>query len=85
MINPHFSGKAGEYVFDYDALMAFADSHGASYRSAQPFPHVVVDDFVSDDISQRLQAGFPPADLSLQDRDNTSFVDEDTQRIPAQK
>lgn len=85
MINPQFSGKSGEYVFDYDALMAFAESHGAGYRAAQPFPHIVVDDFVSDAISQQLQAGFPPADPALQERDNTSFVDEDTQRIPAQK
>ncbi|HNI38597.1 MAG TPA: hypothetical protein PKZ68_09900, partial [Pseudomonadales bacterium] len=85
MINPQFSGKSGEYVFDYDALMAFAESHSAGYRAAQPFPHIVVDDFVSEGISQQLQAGFPPADPALQERDNTSFVDEDTQRIPAQK
>ncbi|MEZ5539531.1 MAG: 2OG-Fe(II) oxygenase [Pseudomonadales bacterium] len=85
VINPHFSGLAGDYVFDYDALNALAEREAPHYRQAQPFPHIVLDDFVSEAISQRLQAGFPPADPTLQERDNTSFVDEDTQRIPAQK
>jgi Rps23 Pro-64 3,4-dihydroxylase Tpa1-like proline 4-hydroxylase len=85
MINPQFKGLAGEYVFDYDALNALAEREAAAYKAAMPFPHIVIDDFVTDEIEQRLQNGFPPADPTLQERDNTAFVDEDTRKLPAQK
>jgi Rps23 Pro-64 3,4-dihydroxylase Tpa1-like proline 4-hydroxylase len=85
MINPTFTGRAGEYVFDYDALNALAEREALHYKTAMPFQHIVVDDFVTDAIAQQLQAGFPPADPALQERDNTAFVDEDTKKLPAQK
>lgn len=84
-INNGFTDRAGDYVFDYDALDELATREAATYKSALPFPHTVVDNFVTDDIEQRLQSGFPPADPNLQERDNTAFVDEDTRRVPAQK
>lgn len=85
MINPEFKGLAGEYLFDYDALNAFAEREAAAYKAAMPFPHIVIDDFVTDEIEKRLQKCFPPPDPSLQERDNTAFVDEDTRKLPAQK
>mgnify|MGYP000844740081 FL=1 len=85
MINLQFKGLAGEYVFDYSALNALAEHEAPAYKAATPFPHIVIDDFVTDEIEQRLQSGFPPADPTLQERDNTAFVDEDTKRLPAQK
>ncbi len=84
MINSQFTGLAGEYVFDYDALMDFAVRKAPGYRAAQPFPHIVIDDFVTDDIEQLLQAGFPPANPDLQARDNTDYVDRETRQLPAQ-
>ena len=83
-INPDYQGRAGEYVFGHDALMEFAVRKAPGYRAAQPFPHIVIDDFVTDAISQQLQAGFPPADPDLQARDNTDYVDRENKRLPAQ-
>jgi hypothetical protein len=83
-INPEFSGLAGEYVFNHEALMDFAVKKAPGYRAAQPFPHISIDDFVTDAIEQKLQAGFPPADPDLQARDNTDYVDRENKRLPAQ-
>lgn len=84
-INTGFRDRAGDYLFDYDALNQLAEREATHYKTAQPFPHIVVDDFVTDDVALRLQAGFPPPDPALQERDNTAFVDEDTKKVPAQK
>ena len=85
MINPTFTGRAGEYIFDYAALNTLAEREAPAYKTAMPFQHIVIDDFVSDAIARQLQDGFPPADPALQERDNTAFVDEDTRKLPAQK
>lgn len=85
MINNNFNGQAGEYIFDYDALDAFASQHSAAYKDASPYPHIVIDDFLPHALCRKLQAGFPPPDPSLQERDNTAFVDEETKKLPAQK
>ena len=37
-----------------------ADSLGQAFRSAEPFPHVVIDRFFADDFAGRLMRDFPP-------------------------
>ena len=43
----------GTFFFDSDRLMKIADDCSESYRVAQPFPHVVIDDFVPDEVLRR--------------------------------
>jgi hypothetical protein len=43
-----------------DELLALADRHAAAYRSADPFPHVVLDDVLDPDSLRRVAAEMPP-------------------------
>src|SRR5690348_4842861 len=35
-----------EILLDFDTLMADAERRSSDYRSASPFPHIVIDDFL---------------------------------------
>lgn len=47
------------YAFDPDTLDCFANLHVADFSRAQPYPHVVMDDFLRPEVAQRLGAEFP--------------------------
>lgn len=50
------------YSFDAERLIEVATTFGNSYRSAEPFQHVVVDDFCPDPgLLDQVFAEFPPA------------------------
>ena len=46
-------------LFDEDRLQSLAARHREEYATASPFPHVVIDDFLTTDICDRLLAEFP--------------------------
>lgn len=46
-------------VFDQARLMAFADAHAAAYAAAEPFPHIVIDDFLNIEFVRYLLERFP--------------------------
>jgi len=47
------------HVFDYPRLMQFAQTHAGAYAAAAPFPHIVIDEFLSDDFVRFVCARFP--------------------------
>lgn len=51
-------------ILDYDALQGRLKSDGAEFRRAQPYPHIVIDDFLSPKSADALLAEFgaPPRD-----------------------
>lgn len=50
------------FLFDPDELDRLAASRAAAYRSARPFPHIVLDDFLPDAVFAELVASFPGPD-----------------------
>lgn len=85
MTLPHAlqQNERGSFLFDYEKLMAFAENHHKTYKSGDPFPHIAIDDFVSDDIINELLKGLPTPDPHRQTRDNSSYVDHQG-KLPAQ-
>jgi len=49
-------------LFSEDTWLPLAANHADAYQSADPFPHVVLDDFLPDDVAQQLVAEFPGPD-----------------------
>src|SRR3954447_2835154 len=47
------------FHFDRDQLAAVAESKREAYASAQPFPHIVIDDFLPDGVLDAVLAEFP--------------------------
>lgn len=47
------------FVFDDDALQGLARQYQTEFAQAQPFPHLVVDDFLPTTVADRLLADFP--------------------------
>ena len=76
--------ERGTFLFDYEKLMAFAEQQHAAYKQAQPFPYIAIDNFITDDILEELLKGIPAPDPARQTRNNTAYVDEDTETLPAQ-
>ena len=59
------------YVFDLDRLSDIARERSREYRDAEPYPHVVIDDFLPIDDARALTAAFPNADdATMWDRYN---------------
>jgi len=50
------------FFFDAEYLNRLAAAHAAAYRSARPFPHIVLDDFLPEAIAHALAAEFPKRD-----------------------
>lgn len=50
------------YVFDTERLMRLADARAQEFRSADPYPHIVVDDFLSATAARKLADVFPGPD-----------------------
>ena len=79
------------FFFEPDALEPLARVHRDAYRSAEPFPHVVLDDFLPAEALDRIVAEFPSANAAqddpawrryqrAQERDKYQLSDE--RRIP---
>ena len=47
------------FFFDPEHLSRLATSHARAYREARPFPHVVLDGFLPEDVAGALVAEFP--------------------------
>lgn len=47
------------FFFDTQKLKTLADRHRDTYRNAQPFPHIVIDDFLPQDVGDLLYKEFP--------------------------
>jgi hypothetical protein len=50
------------FFFDSEHLTKLAATHAAAYREARPFPHVVLDGFLPDEVARALVDEFPPRD-----------------------
>ncbi len=48
-----------EDIIDYDKLAAEVDVMAGRFREAQPFPHIVIDNFLPQEFISRLNANFP--------------------------
>lgn len=46
-------------LIDYDRLMQKSDEMSAQFRDAEPFSHIVIDDFLPPDFIAKLNANFP--------------------------
>jgi len=46
-------------IIDYDRLLAESDAMADAFANADPFPHIVIDDFLSADYISALNASFP--------------------------
>ena len=46
-------------IIDYDRLHAESDDMAKSFGHAQPFSHIVIDDFISPEFTERLNREFP--------------------------
>jgi hypothetical protein len=51
--------EAIRLLFTDERFQELAKHHGASYGSAEPFPHTVIDDFLPLDLANRLLEEFP--------------------------
>lgn len=56
--------------FDPEAWTAFAKVHAHEYRAAFPFPHIVLDDFFSNQVLEEVLAEFPVPEDSAWTRFN---------------
>ncbi|GGA76733.1 hypothetical protein GCM10011521_13740 [Arenimonas soli] len=54
-----------QFIFDTPRLMALAETESQAYRSAQPFPHRVVENFLRADAARALADAIPAADSGL--------------------
>jgi Rps23 Pro-64 3,4-dihydroxylase Tpa1-like proline 4-hydroxylase len=49
-------------LFDTDHYRQLGQHHAAAYASAEPFPHIAIDDFLPTEILEQLLTEFPSAD-----------------------
>jgi hypothetical protein len=54
--------KPKAFQFDRERLLPLADAKREAYASAQPFPHVVIDDFLPEDVLEPVLGEFPTPD-----------------------
>lgn len=45
-------------ILDYERLAKQADQYREQYRQADPYPHVVIDDFINEDIAEGVRSEF---------------------------
>lgn len=60
MTSPATSATA-TFRFDRDELLPLADSRREEYASARPYPHVVMDDFLPEEVLDEVLGEFPSA------------------------
>ncbi|MGA2564827.1 MAG: 2OG-Fe(II) oxygenase [Steroidobacteraceae bacterium] len=54
----------GGLALDPAAARAFGEKFSSKYRLAQPFPHIVIDDFLPTDVIERVAKSFPEQALA---------------------
>ncbi len=73
------------FSFDPVGLEAMAGELGAGYRQAEPFPHLVIDDFLPRSVIDEVKAEFPqPGDMEWQrfsTRQERKLASDDTSRM----
>ncbi len=52
----------GALAFDHCALLQLAESRGVEFRTAEPFPHIVIDGFLPESVIRLLIDEFPAPD-----------------------
>lgn len=58
-------------IFDDPRYARLALDKATTYQTADPFPHIVIDDFLPEDLARRLSAYFPgPDGIEWVERDN---------------
>ena len=50
----------GKVLFDYERLGTIVSDSAVAYRTARPFPHIVIDDFLPTAVVEHLFERFPP-------------------------
>lgn len=55
-------GQLELFTFDLDYLLGLARQNQASYRSADPFPHIVIDNFLPLSVAEAILRQFPGPD-----------------------
>jgi hypothetical protein len=73
----HMKPIGGYLTLDSDECRKLGRSLGAQYQDAEPFPHIVLDDFLDRDVLRRVLAEFPPSE-------NRPFFDRDQERYKFQ-
>jgi Rps23 Pro-64 3,4-dihydroxylase Tpa1-like proline 4-hydroxylase len=73
----HMTSVAGYRALDEGECRALGRSLSARYRSASPFPHVVMDDFLEADLLKGILKDFPSSD-------GKKFFDRDQERLKFQ-
>ncbi len=58
------TGRRTKPVLNVSALERDVDQLHAAYQSAQPYPHIVLDDFLLPDVAELAMDEFPPLDPS---------------------
>ncbi|OGZ55420.1 MAG: proline hydroxylase [Candidatus Ryanbacteria bacterium RIFCSPLOWO2_02_FULL_45_11c] len=57
------------FFFDPQSLKALAEQHHAAYVNAAPFPHIVIDNFLPEDVADRVVREFPlPETIAWKDK-----------------
>lgn len=76
-------------AFDSKVYAKLAHGHAAAYAQAEPFPHVVFDDFLPQDVAVALARAFPlPGDSQMgnwklhENANTTRWFQEDTSQLP---
>lgn len=73
----HMTSVAGYRALDESECRALGQSLSEQYRTAQPFPHVVIDDFLEADVLRNVLEHFPSSD-------GKQFFDREQERLKFQ-
>lgn len=73
----HMARISDYLALDADECRALGRSLSERYRIAAPFPHIIIDDFIDEDVLGRVIAGFPP-------NEHKSYFDRDQERLKFQ-
>lgn len=73
----HANRIGGYLTLDESECVQFGRSMAERYRSASPFPHIVIDDFLESDLLRHVLEDFPSSD-------GKTFFDRDQERLKFQ-
>jgi len=73
----HMTATQGYLALDARECEELGRSLAAQYRNAEPFPHIVIDDFLDPDVLRSVLAGFPSSE-------NKEYFDRGQERLKFQ-
>jgi len=73
--------QATDFHFDRNCLNQMADSSSAIYQNAEPFPHIVLDDFLPRAVADRVLEEFP----GVEDIEWSRYVHEDSKKLASDR